>query len=156
MSSFHHMNSLESILGDGIFKLLQPRNRFRASICKPFKEPRNWSSAWRNRFLGSLNVYKYGLCPLKQFMGTNNRVGIEGCCTGPPEPVFKEPRNRFPAWRAGTTILVVVLSYRSTSLHEAGGIIPRNPFLGSVNVYKYGLRLHRLAEIFLGIDSWAL
>jgi hypothetical protein len=33
----------------------------RARICRPFKEPRNRFSAWRNRFLGSLNVYKYGL-----------------------------------------------------------------------------------------------
>jgi hypothetical protein len=49
----------------------------RARICKPFKEPRNqfpaWRArtttpfcrtgppGWRNRFLGSLNVYKYGL-----------------------------------------------------------------------------------------------
>jgi hypothetical protein len=53
-----------------------------ARICKPFKEPRNQSPAWRpgtitlldvlarqvtfipwNRFLGSLNVYKYGSEP---------------------------------------------------------------------------------------------
>jgi hypothetical protein len=32
----------------------------RARICKPFKGPRN-PPAWRNRFLGFLNVYKYGL-----------------------------------------------------------------------------------------------
>ena len=32
----------------------------RARICTPFKEPRNRSPAWRNRFLGSLNVYKFG------------------------------------------------------------------------------------------------
>ncbi len=30
-------------------------------ICKPFKESRNWFTAWRNLFLGSLNVYKYEL-----------------------------------------------------------------------------------------------
>ncbi len=30
-------------------------------ICKPFKEPRNQFPVWRNRFLGSLNFYKYGL-----------------------------------------------------------------------------------------------
>ncbi len=54
-----------------------------ARTCKPFKEPRNRFRAlpagtttlldvparqafigWRNRFLGSLNVYKFGLCPL--------------------------------------------------------------------------------------------
>jgi hypothetical protein len=33
----------------------------RARICQLFKEPSNRFSAWRNRFLGSLNVYKYGL-----------------------------------------------------------------------------------------------
>ncbi len=32
-----------------------------ARICKPFKESRNRFPAWLNRFLGSLNVYKYGL-----------------------------------------------------------------------------------------------
>jgi hypothetical protein len=31
-----------------------------ARICKPFQEPENRFPAWRNRFLGSLNVYKYG------------------------------------------------------------------------------------------------
>ncbi len=31
----------------------------------------------------------------------------------------------------------------------------RNQFLGSFNVYKYGLWLHGLAESILGIDSWA-
>ncbi len=34
---------------------------YRARICKPFKASRNRIPAWRNRFLGSLNVYKYGL-----------------------------------------------------------------------------------------------
>ncbi len=34
----------------------------RARICKPVKEPGNQFPAWRNRFLGSLNVYKFGLC----------------------------------------------------------------------------------------------
>ncbi len=34
---------------------------YRAFICKPFKEPSNRFSAWRNRFLGSLKVYKFGL-----------------------------------------------------------------------------------------------
>ncbi len=39
---------------------------------------------------------------------------------------FKEPRNRFPAWRAGTTTLFDV-SARPTR------------FLGSLNVYEFGL-----------------
>ncbi len=34
---------------------------YRAFICKPFKEPSNRFPAWRNRFLGSLKVYKFGL-----------------------------------------------------------------------------------------------
>jgi hypothetical protein len=38
---------------------LQGNNR--AQICKPFKEPSNQFPAWRNRFLGSSIVYKYGL-----------------------------------------------------------------------------------------------
>ncbi len=32
-----------------------------ARICKPLKEARNRFPAWRNRFLGSLIAYKYGL-----------------------------------------------------------------------------------------------
>ncbi len=35
--------------------------KVRARICKPFKGPRNRFPAWRNRFLRSWNVYKYGL-----------------------------------------------------------------------------------------------
>ncbi len=42
---------------------------------------------------------------------------------------LKEPRNRFPAWRAGTTTLFVVPARW------------RNRFLGSIKVYKYGLWL---------------
>jgi hypothetical protein len=48
-----------------------------------------------------------------------------------PEPVFvnlfKEPRNRFPAWRAGYNNPFDV--YRPA----------RNRFLGSLKVYKFGL-----------------
>ncbi len=33
-----------------------------ARICKHCKEPRNRFPVWRNRFLGSLDVYKFGLC----------------------------------------------------------------------------------------------
>jgi hypothetical protein len=38
-----------------------PSGSNRARICKPFKEPRNRFPAWRNRFLGSFNVYNCGL-----------------------------------------------------------------------------------------------
>jgi len=76
------------VFSDGIFKLLRrpgidskesfPPACACARICKLFKEPRNqlpaWRTGtqpyltyrlgytgWRNRFLGSLSVYKYGL-----------------------------------------------------------------------------------------------
>ncbi len=49
---------------------------------------------------------------------------------------FKEPRNRFPAWRAGTTILFDV-GYRPARLHRLAESL--NGFLGSLNVYNYGL-----------------
>jgi hypothetical protein len=38
------------------------------------------------------------------------------------------------------------LSYWPARLHRLTKSIPRNRFLGSINVYKYGLWLHRLAE----------
>jgi len=49
---------------------------------------------------------------------------------------FKEPGNRFPALRAGTITLFVV---RPARLHRLAESIPRNRFLSSINVYKYGL-----------------
>ncbi len=50
---------------------------------------------------------------------------------------FKEPRNRFPAWRACTTTPFVVLTRTRTGYK--GWQIPGNRFMGSLNVYKYGL-----------------
>ncbi len=49
---------------------------------------------------------------------------------------FKEPRNRFPAWRA---IRQPYVSYRVARLHRLTESIPRSRFVGSLNVYKYGL-----------------
>jgi hypothetical protein len=37
-----------------------PRVQSRARFCKPFMEPRNRFPAWRNRFLGSINVTNMG------------------------------------------------------------------------------------------------
>ena len=50
-------------------------------------------------------------------------------------------------------------SYRPAWLHRLAEFIPWNRFLGSLNVYKYGLRLHWLAELvpwnrFLGSITW--
>jgi hypothetical protein len=50
---------------------------------------------------------------------------------------FKEPRNRFPAWRADTTTLFDVLAHQDR-LAES---IPWNRFRGSLNVYKFGIRM---------------
>ncbi len=51
--------------------------------------------------------------------------------------LLQEPRNRFPACRAGTTTLFVVPARQATS--RLAKSMPRNRFLGSINVYIYGL-----------------
>jgi hypothetical protein len=65
---------------------------------------------------------------------------------------FKELRNRFPAWRAGTPALFVVPDRQAT---QAGGIdyYALIPGLHNINIYKYGLRLHRLAESIPGLPK---
>ncbi len=85
----------------------------------------------QNRFLGSLNVYKYRLrlhwlaelVPWNRFLGSLN-----------------------------------VYKYR-LRLHWLAELVPWNRFLGSLNVYKYEFRLHWLAELvswnrFLGSITW--
>ncbi len=59
---------------------------------------------------------------LEQSMGDRNQVGIGLSYRACICKHFKGPRNRFSAWRAGTTS-------RAARLHR----------LGSINVYKYGL-----------------
>ncbi len=79
---------------------------------------------------------------------------------------FKEPRNRFLAWRAGMATLFDVpscqcwnfrvrvyrsrvrigLSYRPARLHRLAELVPWNRFLSFQKVKKYHLRLQRLAE----------
>jgi hypothetical protein len=50
---------------------------------------------------------------------------------------FKEPKkNRFPAWRDGTTTLFDVPARQA---HRLAEWIPWNLFLGFLNDYKYGL-----------------
>jgi hypothetical protein len=50
---------------------------------------------------------------------------------------FMEPRNRS---QPGGPVQQPYLSYRPARLHGLAKSIPRNRFLGSINVYKYGLR----------------
>ncbi len=47
---------------------------------------------------------------------------------------FKEPRNRFPAWRAGTT--QPYLTYQHAKLHRLAESISWNWFLGSLNINR--------------------
>ncbi len=57
---------------------------------------------------------------------------------------FKEPRNRFPAWWAGTTYKLGV-----PRTGPPDYVVWRNRFdrfLGSLNVYKYGLCFHATFE----------
>ncbi len=58
---------------------------------------------------------------------------------------FKEPRNRIPAWRVGTTI--PYLTYRPARLNRLAKPIHWNGFLGSINVYKYGHCTWQLATL---------
>jgi hypothetical protein len=65
-------------------------------------------------------------------LGLYSPEGRGGICKS-----FSEPRKRFPAWGP---IKQPYLSY--TGIHSLAESIPRNQFLGSINVYKYGLWMH--------------
>jgi hypothetical protein len=83
----------------------------------------------------------------KKSMGARNQGGIGLLYRARICRSFNETRYRFSAWRAGTK---PYLSYWPVRLHRLAKSIPRNRFLSSINVYKYGLwpaRLHRLAEL---------
>jgi len=56
---------------------------------------------------------------------------------------FKEPRNRS---QPGRPVGQPYLSYRSARLHRLAESIPRNRFLGSIPVYKPGLRMLHLSH----------
>jgi hypothetical protein len=58
---------------------------------------------------------------------------------------FKDPRNRFSAWQAGTATLFVVLAHQAT---QAGGIGSSESIPGLLNVYKYGLGTY---QHFIGL-----
>ncbi len=141
-----------------------------ARICKPFKEPRNrfptWRAGvrqphlsyrparlqyigWRNRFLGCISVYKYGLrvaCGAGQSVMSWARI-----CK-----LFKEPRNRFQTWRNRFLGCISVYKYGLRVACGAGRSVMSwaricklrnrfptwwNRFQGCINVYKVGLRV---------------
>ncbi len=62
---------------------------------------------------------------------------------------FKEPRNRFPAWRSGTTNR---LSYRAARQHRLAKSIPWNRFLASLKVYEFGLRKRKYWKRMMVVD----
>jgi hypothetical protein len=80
-------------------------------------------------------------------MGTRNRVGI-GLLYQPARArickPFKEPGIDS---QPGGPVRQPYLLYRLARLHRLAEMIPLNRFLGSLNVYKYGLRLHWLTEL---------
>jgi hypothetical protein len=83
----------------------------------------------------------------KKSIGTRNRVGI-GLLYQPARArickPFKEPGIDS---QPGQSVRQPYLLYRLARVHKLAESIPRNRFLGSINIYKYGLRLHWLAEL---------
>ncbi len=82
--------------------------------------------------------------PVLEFLnnpwGLGNKVGIWLSNRPARAGFFKQSmgaRNR----------VVIALSYRPVRLHRLAEFIPRNRFLGSINVQKYGSGPHRFAEL---------
>ncbi len=65
----------------------------------------------------------------------------------------KETRYRFSAWRAGTK---PYFSYWPARLHRLTKSIPRYRFLGSINVYKYGLWMQTLGTEWAKKVDWLI
>ncbi len=64
-----------------------------------------------------------------------------------PEPIFVNLlRSPGIDSHPGGPVPQTYLTYRPARLHRLGKLIPRNRFLGPLNVYKYGLRHERPAE----------
>ncbi len=91
----------------------------RARICKPFKEPRKFIPSLaelisRNRFMGSLNVYKYGLrfkqafsprlIPMITLSSIHWRVSWSDCLRGGWQILAKCRFAGFPSWLAKGSI----------------------------------------------------
>ncbi len=81
----------------------------------------------------------------KKFCPADEMTQQFGGCINYPEPVFlnlfMESRNQYPARRSGTTVLFddSPIWRRPARLHRLAESILWNRFLGSLNVYKYGL-----------------
>jgi hypothetical protein len=114
-------------------------------------------------------------------MGTRNRVGIRllywparaRMCKSFKEPgLDSQPGGRYDnptcctdwpgyiGWWNRFLGSLNVYNY-GLRLHWLAELVPWNRFLGSLNIYKYGLRLHWLAELvpwnrFLGSITWRI
>ncbi len=88
-----------------------------ARICKPLRDPRNHFPAWKNRFLG---ISSWAPWTFTNTGSVPKFINVEGA----RESI---PRNQFR---------YVKESYRTGS---PGYIGWKNRFLGSLNVYKFGL-----------------
>jgi hypothetical protein len=115
-----------------------------ASVGTVESEGRQMKQCWilyeqKKKKIPKIIIKKYWLCTL-----VHNQAQQPSKESIPPAFVtrarsckpFKEPRNRFPSWRSGTT---TYLSARPARQHRLAESISRNGFLGSINVYKYGL-----------------
>jgi hypothetical protein len=80
----------------------------------------------------------------KQSMGAGDRVGIGLSYRPTSAGIFKQSMGARD--RVG-----IGLSYRPARLHSLAESVPRNRFLASSKVSKFGLRLHRLAEWIPGL-----
>jgi hypothetical protein len=152
------MDSLESI--PGLLKCLRIRAQATLAVgigsCAPWTFTNSGSGYFgcRNWFLGSLNVDKFGL-RLHWLPKSITRL-------------LKRLKIRTQA-----TLAVGIDSWAPWTFTNSGSgyIGCRNGFLGSLNIYKFGLRLHWLSEsipgllkrlqiraqatLAVGIDSWA-
>jgi hypothetical protein len=81
-----------------------------------------------------LNNLQYMYCTYNPILHIENAILQDRARICKP---FKEPRFRFPAWRAGTTTLFAVPARQGTSDGRIDSY--SNWFLGSLNVNKYGL-----------------
>jgi hypothetical protein len=129
------------------------------------------------RFLAPLDCSKVPrLCwYFKQSMGIRNRVGIRTLyrparariCKPFKEPgIDSQPAGQldnhscctgspgYIGWRNQFLVSLNVYKYWLRP-HWLAELVPWNRFLGSLNVYKNLLRLHWLVKWVLGIDSWA-
>ncbi len=122
----------------------------RGSIFKTFMEPRNQfqCSCLRRPGIDSkelIRKFQHRAGIFKQSMGTRNRVGI-GLLYRPARARICKPFKELGIDSQPGGLERQPYLYQLARLHLVESI-PQNRFLGSLNIYKYGLRLHWLEEL---------